>query len=73
MMQKRKKKEKENEKKAKEKEKEKGKGKGKGWLSLYYKARHCLLCCNTIATKVAPSCFDRLCVANTVKGTAHKQ
>jgi len=38
-------------------EKEKGKGKGKGWLFLCCKARYCLLCCNTVATKAAPSCF----------------
>jgi hypothetical protein len=42
--------------KEKEKEKEKKK-KGKGWLSLCCKARHCLLCCNTVATKAAPSYF----------------
>jgi hypothetical protein len=34
-------------------EKGKGKGKGKGWLSLCCKACHCLLCCNTVATKAA--------------------
>ena len=54
-------------------EKEKGKGKGKGWLSLCCKACHCLLCCNIVATKAAPSCFDRCCVANARKGGAHEQ
>jgi hypothetical protein len=32
-----------------------------------------LLCCNTVATKPAPSCFDRCCVANAIKGGAHEQ
>ena len=55
------------------KKEKKEKGKGKGWLFLCCKARHCLLCCNTFATKAAPSCFDRPCVANAIKGGAHEQ
>jgi hypothetical protein len=59
--------------KEKEKEKKEGKGKGKGWLFLYYKACHCLLCYNTVATKAASRCFDRPCIANAVKDGAHEQ
>ena len=32
-----------------------------------------LLCCNTVATKAAPSCFDHCCISNTKKGGAHEQ
>jgi len=49
-------------------------GKELGILSLCFcKARHCLLCCNSVETKAAGSCLVRPCVSNTVKGRFHEQ
>jgi len=48
-------------------------GEGEGLVISLLQGAPLLLCCNTVATKPAPSCFDRCCVANAIKGGAHEQ